>query len=57
MIDMDKLGRLRAVIEDELGEFVPLANLPARDIEAMAERLTRAIAQHLDVGQRESRAA
>lgn len=57
MIDAEKLGRLRIVIEDELGEFVPFANLPARDIEAMAERLARAIGQHLAANYEESRAA
>jgi hypothetical protein len=41
---MDILARIRAVIEDELGEFRPFADLPAAEIEAMADRLTRALA-------------
>ncbi len=36
--------RLRAMIEDELGTFRRLANVPAAEIEEMAARLVRAIA-------------
>jgi len=40
----DAMARVRAVLEEELGEVRPLADLPARDIEAIAARLARALA-------------
>jgi hypothetical protein len=40
----DSLTRIRAIIEEELGEFRPFADLPATEIEAMADRLTRTLA-------------
>ncbi|MBP7243287.1 hypothetical protein [Amaricoccus sp.] len=43
MTTPDTLARLRAVIEDELGEFRQLADLPAREIDAIAARLVRAV--------------
>ncbi len=36
-------ARVRAILEDELGEFRPFADLPASEIETMAARLTRAL--------------
>lgn len=39
----DILARLRAILEEELGEFRPLADLPASEIETMAARLARAL--------------
>jgi hypothetical protein len=56
---MDISARVRATIEEELGAFRRLADLPSTEIEEMAARLTRAIAPHLAVdGQgRASRAA
>jgi hypothetical protein len=35
--------RLRQAIEEQLGEFRACADLPATEIEAMAERLARAV--------------
>lgn len=46
----DSLTRIRAIIEDELGEFRPFADLPVTEIEAMADRLTRTLAPHLATG-------
>jgi hypothetical protein len=40
----DSLTRIRAIIEEELGEFRPFGDLPATEIEAMADRLTRTLA-------------
>ena len=56
---MDISARVCATIEEELGAFRRLADLPSTEIEEMAARLTRAIAPHLAVdGQgRASRAA
>jgi hypothetical protein len=44
MLEPDKAARLRATIEEELGSFRAFADLPASELEAMAERITRAIA-------------
>jgi hypothetical protein len=44
MLEQDIIARVRATIEEELGSFRPLADLPATELEAMAERITRAIA-------------
>jgi hypothetical protein len=44
MAEQDITARLRATIEDELGSFRAFADLPASELEAMAERITRAIA-------------
>jgi hypothetical protein len=38
---------VRAAIEEELGTLRPFADLPATDLEAMAERITRAIAPYI----------
>lgn len=40
-------ARIRAVLEEELGEFRPFADLPATEIETMARRLARALAPAL----------
>ena len=47
----DFTARLRATIEEELGTFRRLANLPATEIEEMAARLIRAIAPHVTAGE------
>lgn len=39
----DLSARVRGIIEEELGEFRPFADLPASEIEAMAAKLTRAL--------------
>jgi hypothetical protein len=52
----DTLAHIRATIEEELGEFRPFADLPATEVEAMAERLTRALAP-LVVPEQERRSA
>lgn len=44
MLEQDMTARIRATIEEELGGFRAFAGLPATELEAMAERLTRAIA-------------
>ena len=44
MLEQDMTARIRATIEEELGSFRAFAGLPATELEAMAERLTRAIA-------------
>jgi hypothetical protein len=44
MLEQDITARLRATIEEELGGFRPLADLPATEIEAMAARIARAVA-------------
>jgi hypothetical protein len=43
MLEQDTTARIRATIEDELGSFRAFANLPATELEEMAERITRAI--------------
>lgn len=43
MLEQEAASRLCAVIEEELGGFRALADLPATEIEAMATRLARAI--------------
>lgn len=43
MLEQEAASRLCAVIEEELGGFRALADLPATEIEAMAARLARAI--------------
>ena len=40
----DLSARVRGILEEELGEFRPFADLSAIEIEAMAARLTRALA-------------
>lgn len=42
--------KVRALIEEQLGEFRHFAGLPATEIEAMALRITRAIELHLNDG-------
>jgi hypothetical protein len=44
MREQDMDARIRATIEEELGSFRAFAGLPATELEAMAERITRAIA-------------
>jgi hypothetical protein len=39
----DIAARACAILEEELGEFRPFADLPASEIEAMAARLVRAL--------------
>jgi len=41
---------IRAVLEEELGEFRPFAALTAAEIEAMAARLARVLAPALERG-------
>jgi hypothetical protein len=55
----DATARLCATIEEELGAFRQLADLPSTEIEAIAARLTRAIAAQLglDAGGAAVRAA
>lgn len=43
MSTTDTRARVRAILEEELGEFRPFAELPVTEIEAMAARLTRAL--------------
>ncbi|MBA3325593.1 MAG: hypothetical protein H0T41_10180 [Rhodobacteraceae bacterium] len=43
----DVSARARGILEEELCEFRPLADLPASEIEAMAARRTRALAPML----------
>lgn len=45
----DTTARIRAILEEELGEFRPFADLSATDIETMAARLTRALEPVLGV--------
>ncbi len=40
-------ARVRARIEEELGGFRAFADLPSTEIEAIAERLTRALEPYL----------
>jgi hypothetical protein len=47
MLEQDTSARIRATIEEELGSFRPFADLPATELEAMADRITRAIAPYL----------
>jgi hypothetical protein len=49
----DTLARMRVLIEEELGEFRPFADLPATEIEAMADRLTRTLAPYVAPAERE----
>lgn len=53
------LGRVRDVIEEELGGFRHFATMPAAELEFMAERLARAIAPVLagDLPNREAEPA
>jgi hypothetical protein len=44
MLEQDTTARIRATIEDELGSFRAISDLPATQLEEMAERITRAIA-------------
>ncbi|WP_424934152.1 hypothetical protein [Amaricoccus macauensis] len=39
--------KVRALIEEQLGEFRQFAGLPSAEIEAMALRITRAIKNHI----------
>ncbi|HMQ95018.1 MAG TPA: hypothetical protein PKA33_09485 [Amaricoccus sp.] len=57
MMRQDRAEKVRETIEEELGSFVQFADLPATEIEAMAVRITRAIAPWLDLGGEEVRAA
>lgn len=58
MIEQDITARLRATIEEELGSFRAFADLPASELEVMAERITRAIAPIVAAGRvTENRAA
>ena len=56
---MNTTARLRATIEEELGAFRRLADLPSTEIEEMAARLARAIAPYVAVDEQRpaSRAA
>jgi hypothetical protein len=47
MLEQNTTARVRATIEEELGGFRAFAGLPATEIEAMAARLTRALAPFL----------
>lgn len=42
--DRDITARLRATIEEELGNFRQLSALPSAELELMADRLARAVA-------------
>lgn len=42
------LARLRAEFEEQLGGYRAFADLPSTEIEAMAERLTRAVEPFLN---------
>jgi hypothetical protein len=55
----DNTARLRATIEEELGAFRRLADLPSTEIEEMAARLARAIAPYVTIDEQRpaSRAA
>ncbi|PJN93386.1 hypothetical protein CNY89_21185 [Amaricoccus sp. HAR-UPW-R2A-40] len=44
MTTNDMLNRIRVLIEEELGEFQLFSELPAAEIDLIADRLTRAIA-------------
>lgn len=44
MLEQDMAARIRVAIEEELGSFRAFADLPATDLETMAERITRVIA-------------
>jgi hypothetical protein len=44
MLEQDITARIRATIEEELGSLRAFAELPATELEAMAVRITRAIA-------------
>jgi hypothetical protein len=57
MLEQDTIARIRATIEEELGSFRPLADLPATELEAMAARITRAIAPMLGAAGVERRTA
>lgn len=50
MLEQDMVARVRAAIEDELGSFRAFADLPATDLEMMAERITRTIAPMIAQG-------
>ena len=54
MLEQDIISLVRTTIEEELGTFRPLADLPATELEAMAERITRAIAPLLPAERRDA---
>lgn len=47
MHEQDRNARVRATIEEELGQLRHSAHLPASALEEMAARLTRALAPYL----------
>jgi hypothetical protein len=47
----DVTARLRATIEEELGAFRRLANVPSAELEEMAARLARVVAPLIGVPQ------
>jgi hypothetical protein len=57
MLEQDTTARIRATIEEELGSFRPFADLPATELEAMAARITRAIAPLIGIEPAERSAA
>lgn len=54
MTGTSKIVRIQTLIEEELGEFRAFADLPASDLEVMAQRLTRAIAPLVEPDDAES---
>lgn len=44
MTTNEMLNRIRVLIEEELGEYQLFSELPAAEIDLIADRLTRAIA-------------
>lgn len=53
----DVQARVRAILEEELGEFRPLADLPASEIEMMAARLARSLTPVLEPAAAQDRSA
>lgn len=47
MLEQDKVSRMRATIEEELGTFRHFADLPASEIEDMTARIMRALSSFL----------
>ncbi len=54
MTSDERIGRIQALIEEELGSFRAFADLPASELEVMAQRLTRAIAPLVSASDAES---
>ena len=55
MSSNDVSFKVRAILEEELGEFRAFADVPASGIEEMAARLTRALSPVLEAPVRERR--